>query len=268
MHMASVGIFESRHLYDAEGNFRIADIRRLIDSRLGLVPKLRQRARPGLLGQAPLSWLDYPDFDIAEHVRVCQLDRPADENELRRLCADLMSAPLDRARPLWDLTFVEGLDDGRVALIERLHHSMADGLAAAELATVLLDLSPESSPLKEPLTPWHPSAGTRPAWQAAAGDLLRLGAFPVRVAKWYVGTMMHPIRRTRELTDLARAFSTIVTPRIVAPRSSLNGTITEARSVNFRSSTAARRARRRSFVRLHHQRRSLDSRSGRRAPSS
>ncbi len=149
--MASVGIFDGRHLYDAEGKFRIADIRRLINSRLALVPKLRQRACPGLLGQAPPVWLDYPDFAIEDHVRVCQLAPPATENELRRLCAQLMSVPLDRTRPLWDLTFVEGLDDSRVALIERLHHSMADGLAAAELATVLLDLSPESSPLEEPV---------------------------------------------------------------------------------------------------------------------
>ncbi len=232
MHMASVGIFDGRHLYDAEGIFRIADIRRLISSRLVLVPKLRQRACPGLLGQAPPAWLDYPDFDIAEHVRVWQLTPRATEEELRHLCAELMSVPLDRARPLWDLTFVEGLDDGRVALIERLHHSMADGLAAAELATVLLDLSPEASPVQEPPTPWHPAGATR-AWQAAADDLLRLGAFPVRAAKWYVGAIMHPIRRTRELTDLARAFGTIVTPRIVAPRSSLNGPITGARSVDF-----------------------------------
>lgn len=232
LHMASVGIFDGRHLYDAEGKFRIADIRRLINSRLALVPKLRQRACPGLLGQAPPAWLDYPDFAIEDHVRVCQLAPPATENELRRLCAQLMSVPLDRTRPLWDLTFVEGLDDSRVALIERLHHSMADGLAAAELATVLLDLSPESSPLEEPVAPWNPSAST-PAWQAGGRDLLRLGAFPVRAAKWYVGTILHPIRRNRELADLARAFGTIVTPRIVAPRSSLNKPITSARSVDF-----------------------------------
>ena len=146
-----------------------------IASRLALVPKLRQRASPGLLGQAPLTWVDDPDFDIAEHVRVRQLAPPATEAELRRLCADLMAVPLERTRPLWDLTFVEGLDDGRVALIERLHHSMADGLAAAELATVLLDLSPESSPLGETVPPWSPSPRP-PAWLAAAGDLLRLAS--------------------------------------------------------------------------------------------
>ena len=72
-----------------------------------------------------------------------------------------------------------------------------------------------------------------PAWRAAAEDLLSLGALPVRAAKWSVETVVHPLRRTRELTDLARAFGTVVTPRIVAPRSSLNGPITAARAVDF-----------------------------------
>jgi WS/DGAT/MGAT family acyltransferase len=232
MHMASVGIFDCRRLYDAQGNFRIADIRRLIASRLKLVPKLRQRPCPSPLGQAPPVWLDYPDFDITEHVRVCQLTSPATEAELRQLCADLMSVPLDRARPLWDMTFVEGLDEGRVALVERLHHSMADGLAAVELATVLLDLSPESPPFDESGASWMPSERAS-TWRASADDLLRLGALPVQAAKWYVETVAHPIRRIRGLTDLARAFGTIVTPRIVAPKSSLNGPITAARAVDF-----------------------------------
>ncbi len=230
--MASVGIFDGRHLYDGQGKFRIADIRRLIASRLILAPKLRQRPSPSPLGQAPPTWLDYPHFDIEEHVRACRLPSPATEVELRQLCADLMSVPLDRARPLWDLTFVEGLGESRVALVERLHHSMADGLAAAELATVLFDLSPESPPYDEPVASWGPSPRV-PAWRAATEDLLRLGAIPVRAAKWYIETFVHPIRRTGELADLARAFGTIVTPRIVAPKSSLNGPITAARAVDF-----------------------------------
>ena len=232
MHMASVGVFEGRSLYDAEGRFRITDIRRMISSRLLLVPKLRQRAHPGLLGQAPPRWLDDPNFDIEEHVRVCQLSPPATEVELRQLCADLMAVPLERKRPLWDLTFVEGLPEGRIALIERLHHSMADGLAAAELATVLLDLSAESSLPPMPDAPWSPSP--RPsAWQTATGDLLQFASFPVRAAKWYVQSFAHPIRRSREVAEVSRAVGTIATPKIFAPRSSLNGPITSARSVAF-----------------------------------
>ena len=74
-------------------------------------------------------------FRLVVHVLACQLPAPGTEVELRALCAEMMAAPLHRGRPMWDLTFVEGLAGHRVGLIERLHHSMADGLAAAELAT-------------------------------------------------------------------------------------------------------------------------------------
>jgi WS/DGAT/MGAT family acyltransferase len=230
MHMASVGIFEGGPLYDAEGNFRISDIRHLISSRLDLVPKLRQCPSPGFLGEAPPVWLDDPNFDISAHVRVGRLRPPGTEEELWQLCANAMRVPMDRTRPLWDLTFVEGLTEGRVALVERLHHSMADGLAAAELATVLLDLSPECAIADKSGPPWSPSARP-PMWRAAADDLLRLGTLPLRVSRWSMESIRHPVRRTRELTDLCRAAGTIATPQILSPPCSLNRTITSSRSL-------------------------------------
>ena len=231
MHIASVGIFEGGPLYDADGNVRIEDIRRLIASRLDLVPKLRQRPSQGLLGAAPPVWLDDPDFEVAQHVRVCRLGPPGTEVELRRLCAEFMAVPLDPARPLWELTFVEGLSDGRVGLIEKLHHSMADGLAATALATVLLDLSPVP-PRAEESPPWRPEAPPPPL-RAALDDLLRLAALPVRAAKWYGQSILHPIRRTKEIAELVGAVGTLASSKIIAPRSSLNDPITEARSVTF-----------------------------------
>ena len=182
MHMGSVGIFEGDVLYDEEGHLRIDDIRRLIESRLPLVPKLRQVVSTGLLGEAPPVWIDDPNFDLVAHVLACQLPAPGTEVELRALCAEMMAAPLHRGRPMWDLTFVEGLAGHRVGLIERLHHSMADGLAAAELATVLLDLSP-SLPQLDERDPWSPHVPL-PVWRAAAADLLRLGGVWMRVASW------------------------------------------------------------------------------------
>jgi WS/DGAT/MGAT family acyltransferase len=142
-----------------------------------------------------------------------------------------MAVQLEPTRPLWELTFVEGLSEGRVALIEKLHHSMADGLAASELATVLLDLSPVP-PQSEEAPPWQPDAGP-PPWHAALDDLLRLAELPVRWAKWYGRSILHPIRRTREAAELVGAFSTLATAKILAPRSSLNSAITRSRSVTF-----------------------------------
>ncbi len=231
MHMASVGIFESGPLYGADGNFRIDDVRRLIASRLDLVPKLRQHPSAGFLGEAPPVWLDDPDFEISQHARVCRLPSPGREVQLRHLCAEFMAIPLEPTRPLWELTFVEGLSEGRVALIEKLHHSMADGLAASELATVLLDLSPVP-PRPEEVRPWRPEVRPAP-WRAAVDDLVRLGGLPVRVAKWYGQSFLHPLRRTKEMAELGGAVTTLATSKIIAPRSSLNAPITQARSVAF-----------------------------------
>lgn len=231
MHMASVGIFEGGPLYDVDGKFRIDDIRKLVASRLKFVPKLRQIAFAGLLNEAPPVWADDPYFDISEHVRVCRLRSPGSDAQLRRLCAKVLAVPLDRTRPLWELMFVEGLAAGRVAVIEKLHHSMADGLAAAELATVLLDLSPRPE-MPGDVPPWIPDAPP-PAWKSAIDDLRRLGEVWMRTMAWGGQSLIHPIRGLKSVAMVGQGISTLATPRIIAPRSSLNTPITAARSVEF-----------------------------------
>jgi WS/DGAT/MGAT family acyltransferase len=196
MHMASIGIFEGRELEDPDGELRLEDLRRLISSRLPLVPKLRQQARPGLLREAPPTWDDVPDFDIAAHVRQERLPAPGTEAQLLALCGELLGTPLDPSRPLWDLIFVTGLTGGRVAVVERLHHSMADGIAAAELAMILLDLSPEAAPTPE-VEPWRPR---RPAssLRVVTRDLQRLLEIPVEFSGWLGQGALHPLQRTRD----------------------------------------------------------------------
>ena len=231
MHMASVGIFEGGPLYDAEGRFRIDELRELIAGRLQFAPKLRQKAYAGLIGEAPSVWADDPMFEISDHVRSRALPSPGSDTEFRRLCGELMAVPLDRDRPLWDLTFVEGLADHKVAVIERLHHSMSDGLAAAALATVLLDVSPEPQ-LRDVEGPWIPRDAP-PVWRAAMDDLLRLGGVCMRAVSWSGRSVLHPLRRLSEAAELGQAVSTIMRPAIIAPRSSLNCSITAARSVEL-----------------------------------
>jgi WS/DGAT/MGAT family acyltransferase len=138
-----------------------------VAGRLHLVPKLRQRVRLPLVGESVPVWVDDAEFDIREHVRAAALPRPGTDGQLLDLCADLMSRPLDRDRPLWQVWLIDGLEGNRVALMEMLHHSMADGLAGVELATVLLDL--ERDPGTEPsIAPWQPSP--EPGWLAVTGQ--------------------------------------------------------------------------------------------------
>ena len=225
MHMASIGLFEGEALRDTEGELRLADLRALISSRLSLVPKLRQRPQPGVLPEAPLVWTDDPHFDVANHVVQQRLGPPGTESDLLALCGQILAAPLNQNQPLWELRFVDGLENGRVAVIEKLHHSMADGIAAAELAMVLLNLSPEPEPDPVDDTSVWRATEPRPALFGATSDVLRLAEIPLRCLGWGAWTALHPFRRSRTLITKATAMASVVRGGLIAPHSLLNGGI-------------------------------------------
>ena len=114
----------------------------LIGRRLGLVPRYRQKVRevPGHLG-LPV-WVDDPDFDLDYHVRRSALPRPGTDEQLRALVGRLIARRLDRARPLWEIYLVEGLRDGRFAVVTKTHHAMVDGIASMDVGALLLDTTP------------------------------------------------------------------------------------------------------------------------------
>ena len=99
----------------------------LIQQRIGLVPRYRQKIRwvPGHLAK-PV-WVDDTDFDLSFHMRRSALPRPGSDAQLRELVGRLMSRRLDRSRPLWEMYLVEGLSGGRIAVITKTHHAMVDG---------------------------------------------------------------------------------------------------------------------------------------------
>jgi WS/DGAT/MGAT family acyltransferase len=231
MHMVSIAFFEAGPLLDERGQLRIEDLQGLISSRLSLVPKLRQIARPGALSEAPPAWSDDPAFDIANHVARRRLCGPGTTAQLLELCAEVVSAPLTQGRPLWELIFVEGLESGQIALIEKLHHSMADGIAAAELAMVLLDVSPESHE-RPTAAPWHPQ-GPVPFVVGAARDLWHLGEIGVRLGVWAGETALHPFRRVRGWTAKLGAATAIVRDGPFAHPSPLNHWIGPERQIRL-----------------------------------
>jgi WS/DGAT/MGAT family acyltransferase len=231
MHMASIGFFEKEPLEDEHGDIRIDDIRRLVSSRLSLVPKLRQRPEPGFLGQAPPRWRDDPEFDVANHILFRRLRPPGSEQELLSVCGEILAAPLDRSRPMWDMTFVTALEDDLIAVVQRLHHSMADGIAAAELAVVLLDPSPE---MAEPgnVEAWRPEPPAN-CVQSALADVAELGQIAWRAPSWFASGIRHPLRRMRSFTSLGQAVGSLLHTGLIAPPSPLNTTTGETRDVRF-----------------------------------
>ncbi len=140
-----------------------------VRSRLHLVPRYRQKlATPPLETGRPL-WVDDPDFNLEYHVRHTALPSPGTEEQLFLLAARIASQQLDRSKPLWENWLVEGLADGRFALISKTHHALVDGISGVDLASVLLDLERRPAALGAGLEPWRPEPEPSSAELVVAG---------------------------------------------------------------------------------------------------
>ncbi|MBW3638412.1 MAG: wax ester/triacylglycerol synthase family O-acyltransferase [Actinobacteria bacterium] len=150
MHVGGVAIFEP-----PSTGFDYDRLVELISERITLVPRYRQKVKliPGRIAN-PV-WVDDESFDVTYHVRRSALPKPGTDAQLRDLVGRLQGRPLDRNRPLWEIYLVEGLERGRVGIITKTHHAMVDGIAAVDIGTVMLDLTPE--PREVPADDWRPS---------------------------------------------------------------------------------------------------------------
>jgi diacylglycerol O-acyltransferase / wax synthase len=137
MHVGAVAIFKR-----PRSGFDYQRLLRLIEQRIELVPRYRQKVRHVPGGLARPVWVDDPDFDLAYHVRRSALPKHGAERALHDLVARLMSRPLDHTRPLWEMYLVEGLDQNRIAMITKTHQALVDGVRAIDIAQVILDDSP------------------------------------------------------------------------------------------------------------------------------
>ena len=158
------------------------DLLEQIDSRLHLVPRYRQRLAFVPFNQGRPVWVDDPHFKASFHVRHTALPRPGGDDELQRLAGRVFSQPLDRSRALWELWLVEGLADGRFALLSKTHHALVDGVSGVDIATVLFDSSPDPMPVAAPEGEWVPRplpSGT----QLLADALIERAVMPAEIAR-------------------------------------------------------------------------------------
>jgi diacylglycerol O-acyltransferase len=119
-------------------------VRAKIDAALDEIPRLRQRVVSPPLRLAPPEWRDDPTLDLEYHLRKVAVPSPGGMRELLDLAAAVSAPPLDRSRPLWEFTLVEGLTDGRVALLQRVHHAVTDGVGGLRLSLSLVDFEPDA----------------------------------------------------------------------------------------------------------------------------
>jgi diacylglycerol O-acyltransferase / wax synthase len=172
------------------GVLTLADVTRVVDERLHLLPVLRQRLQPVPFGLDRPYWIDDPDFDLSFHVRELALPAPGSDAQLGEQVARIFSRPLDRSRPLWELYLIQGLPDGRCAFMTKIHHALVDGMSGGEIMGILYDLAPEGRSLE-------PGAGLAPAQDAPGAiemlgrGLVALPLTPLRLLRAAPSTLPH-----------------------------------------------------------------------------
>ncbi|HSJ85268.1 MAG TPA: wax ester/triacylglycerol synthase family O-acyltransferase [Acidimicrobiia bacterium] len=165
MHVAGVALFDAAPLKADDGGIDIGRIRSHVESKLQYIPRYRQRLDWVPFDRRPV-WVDDEHFALEYHLRHSSLPRPGTEAQLKQLAGRIVSAPLDRHKPLWELWVVEGVEDDRFAIIAKIHHCMIDGISGVDLTTILLDVAPTAG-VEEP-EPWVPRPAPSPSQLAVA----------------------------------------------------------------------------------------------------
>ena len=180
-----------------------------IRGRLHLVPRYRHKLAFTALDSGRPLWVDDPSFNLEFHVRHTALPAPGDWDQLRDLTARIFSQALDRSRPLWEMWLIEGLDDDRFALISKTHHSLIDGIAGVDLATVLFDLTPEPAPARHSGRPWKPHQEPDAAELVAVGvrAAVRAGA---QIVEGLLGALAHPERTMTRALEAAEGIGEVI----------------------------------------------------------
>ncbi len=219
MHIGAALIFDP---LPAGGTPRITEFRDYVSERVGILPRFGQQLSGPHAG--PLRWLTWESanaFDADAHVHHATLPAPGGEAELHEWLGDFWSHRLDRRRPLWEMTLLDGLEGGRWALATKTHHCLVDGIGSLDIGHALLDTSSDALPRQS-----LPSAGNENGEQGH-GRLWFSPGLVLRGARAGVGAALHP----RESFDRVRAAAELIVREEVigAPHSSLNGPMSGTR---------------------------------------
>lgn len=209
MHVGGAFIFDPGPLAHG-GGIDIDRILEFVESRLYRAPRFRRRIVRTPIEGSPV-WIDDSSFNIRYHVRHTHLPHPGDERQMKRLCGQIASQRLDRERPLWELHIVEGLTEGRFAIVAKVHQCMTSGLWGIGLIEALLSESSEREFETGPI--WLP----RPA--PSREDLIRAALrrrlmAPVQFAR----TLYEAAASPEELAeDVSRSITGLRDPVPVSP---------------------------------------------------
>jgi diacylglycerol O-acyltransferase / wax synthase len=192
MHIGGVSIFEGPPP-------RFEDLRAMVAGKLDLVPRYRQKVRFVPLAAGTPAWIDDPHFSLDYHLRHTAIPAPGSEQQLRQMAARVFSQQLDRNKPLWELWVVEGLGDGRWALLSKVHHCMVDGVAATDLMSVMFSDTTAAGPVAR----W--SAQPEPSGLQVLVEAIERLVSPAGQLDTVRRALAAPRETLRSFTELARA---------------------------------------------------------------
>ncbi len=229
MHIGGVMLFEPSEPPSVDAV--AADLATRLDS----LPRYRQRlSEPRTGGLRWPRWDDVPGFDVRSHVHRAGLPAPGGRDELLEWAGAYFSERLDRARPLWELVILEGLEDGRWALVSKTHHCMVDGVGSVDASAMLFDTEPgapqrhrrtSGSPIPPPEVPDGKST-----IDVVAGGLAGLAKLPIEAGRAGLGMVgaglgmaRHPERGVEALKHSQAMVQLLIKDELIAaPRSSIN----------------------------------------------
>ena len=190
MHVGAMLLFERGPLHTTGDGIDVRRIREHIGAQLWAIPRYRQRLHPSPIDGQPV-WVDDAHFQLAAHVRTVRLPAPGDSQALQHVANQILSRPLDRRRPLWEMWLVDGLADGGFAVISKIHHCMVDGIAGADLLAVLLAPAPVDFPARAPCWVARPAP---PAAQLLRDRALRQAQTVRAMGRGLWQVVRHPSR--------------------------------------------------------------------------
>ena len=218
MHIGGIAIFEPGPWKNHEERYKA--LVHHIEPRLDLMPRYRQKVAFLPMNVDLPVWQDDERFDISFHVKRAALPSPGGRKELNDFIERVFSRQLDRRRPLWELYYIEGLEGNRWGLLSKTHHSLVDGLSALELATILMDISPEYRPPVEG-SRWRPESETGTLGLVFKALQMRLSS-PPGIVKNAVEAASNPGRLAAALAEAAGALA-VVSRELTTPEGPLNG---------------------------------------------
>lgn len=191
---------------------------RMVDAMVA-VPRLQRRVVEGPAGLGTPRWVEDPDVDLDRHIRHVHLDDPGSERQLLDLATEVTAAPFDRHAPLWEFVLVDGLADGRGAMVQKLHHTITDGEGGVRMSVQFIDTERDPVPRPAPEPPpetEEPAAEdhTETPVEAVADALSQLTRTPRELVRQALegtsGLLSHPSRLAELPSDAAATVQSLI----------------------------------------------------------